>query len=353
MGTAGKHGADLGGVDIEGLHQRGVVLGHHVILGDEYLVGAGLEDIADREAALDALGELLDDLTALADLRHHDALFHTAVGLADDDILADIHHAAGQIAGVGGTEGRIGQALTGASAGGKVLQHGQALTEVGLDGDLDSLTGGVGHQAAHTGQLTDLLHGTTGAGVRHHEDGVVLVHVGGQGVSNVGGGLFPLADHQLVALLVGDEAHVVLILDLHHALFGLVDQLVLGLGHRHIRDGDGDGAAGRVLVAGGLDVVQHLGSDGEAILLDGLVDDLAQQLLAAGLGDLVVKELVGGCTVLVEALDKTQVLGDVAVEDDAAGGGADHMTDLHTVQLLGHADPDGLVDTDDVLVVGH
>ena len=29
------------------------------------------------------------------------------------------------------------------------------------------------------------------------------------------------------------------------------------------------------------------------------------------------------------------------------------MTDLHTVQLLGHADPDGLVDTDDVLVVGH
>ena len=97
----------------------------------------------------------------------------TAVLLPDDDVLRDVHHAAGQVTGVSGTQSGIGQALPGASGGDEVLQHGQALTEVCLDGDLDGLAGGVGHQAAHAGQLADLLHGTTGAGVGHHVDGVV------------------------------------------------------------------------------------------------------------------------------------------------------------------------------------
>ena len=145
VSLAGQHGADLGTMDIEGFQQCGVVLGHHVILRDQHLVGAGLADIVNGETALDTLGELLDDLTALADLGHQNALLHAAVVLADDDVLTDVHHTAGQITGVGGTQCRIGQALTGATAGGEVFQHGQTLTEVGLDGDLDGLTGGVGH----------------------------------------------------------------------------------------------------------------------------------------------------------------------------------------------------------------
>ena len=77
----------------------------------------------------------------------------------------DVDQTAGQITGVGGTKRRIGQALTGAAGGDEVLQNAQAFTEVRLDGDLDGLTGGVRHQAAHTGELTDLVHGATGAGV--------------------------------------------------------------------------------------------------------------------------------------------------------------------------------------------
>ena len=111
--------------------------------------------------------------------------------------------------------------------------------------------------------------------------------------------------------------------------------------HRHIRNGDGDGATGGVLIAGGLDVVQHLGGDGKAILLDGAVHDFAQQLLAAGLGDLIVKELIGGRTVLVEALDKAQILGDVAVEDDPAGSRPHHMAQRLVAQFLLHPHPHG------------
>ena len=201
VGLARKHRADLDGVDVELLHEVGILGGHHVILRNEDLVRAGLHHVVDRIAAVDALGELFDDLAVLADLADRDAAGRAAVVGADDDILADVDHSAGQVTGVCRTKSRIGKALTGASGGGEVFKDGQTFAEVCLDRDLDRLTGGVGHQAAHTGQLTDLLHRTTGAGVRHHEDGVVAVHVLLQGVGDVRGGLFPLLDDGAVALV--------------------------------------------------------------------------------------------------------------------------------------------------------
>ena len=66
-----------------------------------------------------------------------DAVGHAAVLLPDDDVLGDVHHAAGQVTGVCGTQSGIGQALTGATAGDEVLQSGQTLAVVCLDGDLD------------------------------------------------------------------------------------------------------------------------------------------------------------------------------------------------------------------------
>ena len=238
------------------------------------------------------VGELLDHLAVLADLGDLDAVGHMAVLLPDDDILGDVHHAAGQVTGVRGTQSRVGQALPGASGGDEVLQSGQALAVVGLDGDLDGAAGGVGDQAAHTGQLADLLHGAAGAGVRHHEDGVVAVQVLLQGVGDVVGGLLPHLHHLLVALVVGHEAHLVLVLDVQHLLLGGGHQLVLLGRHGHVRDGDRDGRQGGVLVAGGLDGVQHLSGHGEAVLVDGAVHDLAQLLLAAGEGDLIVADML-------------------------------------------------------------
>ena len=87
--------------------QGGVALGHHVILGDQHLAGLGVGDVMHREAASDALGEFLDDLAVFADLGHQNALLHAAVILPDDDILAHVHHAAGQVTGVGGTQSGI------------------------------------------------------------------------------------------------------------------------------------------------------------------------------------------------------------------------------------------------------
>ena len=126
---------------------------------EEHLPGLGIADGLCREAALDTLGELLDNLAVLAELVDIDAVGSTAVRLADDDLLGDIHQTTGQVTRVGGTQSGIGQALTSATGGDEILQNAQAFTVVGLDGDLNGTAGGVGQQAAHAGQLTDLGHG--------------------------------------------------------------------------------------------------------------------------------------------------------------------------------------------------
>jgi hypothetical protein len=64
----------------------------------------------------------------------------------DRTILGHVGQPAGQVSRVGRFQGRIGQPLAGAVGGDEVLQHGQAFTEIGLDGRLDNLTGRLGHQ---------------------------------------------------------------------------------------------------------------------------------------------------------------------------------------------------------------
>ena len=86
-----------------------------------------------------------------------------AIVLADDHVLRHVHQAARQIAGIGRLQRGIRQALAGAVRGDEVLQHVEAFAEVGRDRGFDNLARGLGHQAAHTGKLADLLFGTARA----------------------------------------------------------------------------------------------------------------------------------------------------------------------------------------------
>ena len=93
-----------------------------------------------------------------------------AVVHGDDDVLGHVGQLARQVAGVGRLQGGVGQTLAGTVRGAEVFQHAQAFAEVGLDGRLDDLAGRLGHQAAHAGQLANLLDAAAGAGVGHQED---------------------------------------------------------------------------------------------------------------------------------------------------------------------------------------
>ena len=88
-----------------------------------------------------------------------------------------VHQTAGQITRVSGTQRRVGQTLAGAVGGNEVLQNGQALAKVRLNRTVDDLALRVGHQAAHTGELANLLDVASSTGEGHHVDGVELVEV--------------------------------------------------------------------------------------------------------------------------------------------------------------------------------
>ena len=165
-------------MDAVGLQALGIVSGHHSVVVNEDLAGLRVHNVLHGIATLQAFTEGLDDLTVLHDLRNQDAVVSAAVMLADNDLLGYVHQTAGQITGVSGPQCRIGQTLSGASAGDEVFQYGESFTEVGLNGDLDGAAGGIGHQATHASQLADLRGGTTGAGVCHHPDRVVAVQSG-------------------------------------------------------------------------------------------------------------------------------------------------------------------------------
>src|SRR6202035_2721100 len=193
-------------------HQLGRVVAdlgqHHAVdldvLGDGP-AGAGVLDV--RQLAQVTLGVLLRD-------PHGQRTVGAAVLLTDDHVLRHVHQAPGEVPGVGGTQGGVGQALAGAVGRDEVLDHRQPLAETGLDRPRDGLALGVGDQAAHAGDLPDLHRVTAGAGGDHHPDrvglGEGLLHV----LGHVGGGVRPDLDELLTALLVGDQAAVVLALHL-------------------------------------------------------------------------------------------------------------------------------------------
>ena len=84
------------------------------------------------------------------------------------------------------------------------------------------------------------------------------------------------------------------------------------------------------------------------MLVDGAVYDLAQLLLAAGEGDLVVADVLG-----ITAVHEAQILRNVLVEDDPAGGAGHHAGNAFAVDLQRPAYQNGAVGTDGPVIVGH
>ena len=171
-GVAGHRAADLDLLQAHLLDAAGDVERDQVVLADDHFVGDRVDDVGAADAAADRVGQADFDLLAAVDHALGDALRRAAVVHGDDDVLGHVGQLAGEVAGVGRLQGRVGQALAGAVGRAEVFQHAQALAEVGLDRRLDDLARRLGHQTAHAGQLADLLDAAAGAGVGHEVDRV-------------------------------------------------------------------------------------------------------------------------------------------------------------------------------------
>ena len=264
-------------------------------------------DVLQADPADDAVAQGLDHLARLDDRADVDAVHGAAVVLGDDHVLADVHQAPRQVAGVRRLQRGVGQALAGAVGGDEVLQHGEAFAEVRGDRVLDDLAGRTRHQAAHPGQLADLLLGSAGARVGHDVDRVELVaflvlllHLLEHRVRDLLGDVGPDGDDLVVALAVGDGAVEVLLLDVDHFLLRAGHHLVLHLGDDEVVDADRDAGAGGVAEAQVLDDVEHLDRLLEAEAQVAVLHEVLQALLAQ------------------QAVDVGHALGQVVVQDDAA-----------------------------------
>ena len=124
----------------------------------------------------------------------------------------------------------VDEALAGTVRGDEVLERQQALTEVGLDGQVDRVAGHVGHEASHTGELAQLRLGASGTGVGHHVDGVVIGEALEHGLAELLGAVGPGVDDLDVALRLGQEAVLVVLVDLVDVGLGLGEHLGLAVG---------------------------------------------------------------------------------------------------------------------------
>ena len=192
----------------------------------------------------------------------------------------------------------------------KYSQHVQAFAEVGRDGRFDDFAGRPGHQAAHTGQLADLLFRTARAGVGHDVNrievaagAVVLFHGLEHFFRDALGDLGPDFDDFVVLLAAGDGAFLVLLLHLDDGLLRFVDQAGLLAGDDHVVDADGDSGARGVQEAQRLHLVEHGHGDRQAELQIAILHHLRETLL------------------LEQAVDERHVVGQHVVEDDAPDGG--------------------------------
>src|SRR5262249_6136692 len=157
-----------------------------------------------------------------------------------------------------------GQTLASTVRRDEVLEHGEAFTEVALDRARDDLTTRVGDETAHTGDLTHLHDVSSGARADHHVDRVERrrLHEILHGLRDLVGRVGPDLDLLLTALVVGDDAALVLALDLGGLALELLEQTGLRRRRRDVRDRDRESGARRPLVAEALHAVEAVRDDG-------------------------------------------------------------------------------------------
>ena len=167
----------------------------------------------------------------------------------------------------------------------EVLQHVQTFAEVGGNWRLDDLARGLGHQSAHTGELTNLLLRSASAGVGHNVDRidraslVLLLEYVEHLVGNFFRNARPDFDDLVIALAIGDSSVQVLLLNVDHALLGVFDERVLVIGNDHVIDADRQSSARGVVEAKLLDTVEHLDRRLETEAQVRVIDKLSDSLL--------------------------------------------------------------------------
>ncbi|CCZ94521.1 unknown [Corallococcus sp. CAG:1435] len=287
--AAGKHRSHVQFVDARLDYFLGeVVVYHCVAMADEF-ARLRVDDIVYDVLADDTVFELFDNFVfarTTESLNPH--TLRTAscrtVFFTHDNVLRNVHQTTCKVTGVCRLQSGVRQTFTSAVGGNEVFQHRQTFTEASLNGQFDGTSAGVAHQTTHAAQLTNLVHATTGAGIRHHPDGVVLFHDVFHQVFHFAGNFLPHIDNRLVAFVFRKETFVETVFDVNNTFFRFVQNSLFFRGNVHVEHACGKSADGAVLVAQSLYVVQHCRSGRRATQLEAFFHDLRKLFLAHQVG---------------------------------------------------------------------
>ena len=257
-----------------------------------------------------ACGVRLDD-------RHRESTLGATVVFANDDVLRHVHQTTREVAGVGGTQRRVREALASTVGGDEVLENRQALAVVRLDRARNDLALRVRHESTHTGDLTHLHPVTASTRADHRLHGVVLR----EGLAHLDvhlvGGTRPDLDELLATLRVGDQTVVVLVLHLRGLRLVAVEDLLLVRGSHHVADGDRHARTGRPVEAGGLERIERRRDLHLLVALRERVDDVGKNLLV----DVAVHVREGdGKQAVEDGATKRRLQHDHVAELPALGG---------------------------------
>ena len=305
---AGQHRSDQDLLDTRIVDALDLILVEFRAGFDQHVVGDRVANVFQCYAAENALADQLDDLAPLDQRACLDSVRRPAVELANNHVLGDVDEAPGQVARIRSLERRVRQALARTVGRNEILKHRETLAEVRGNWRLDDFTRWLGHQTPHPGQLTHLLSGTSGPRVGHHVDGIearnrlfdsffIADHLGTEPLQHLArnflGCIRPDVDHLVVALAVGDQALLVLLLDQPNLLVRGINELLLVLRNLHVVDADRDSRFGGVLVTQSAKAVSQNHRRLVAQSPVCLIDEFTQRLLVHHLIDQFEGNLIG------------------------------------------------------------
>ena len=228
---------------------------------NQYFVGARTQQIRGNHTTQHTLAQGLNHVAAFNQRSHDQAFFGAAIDLGNHQILCHIDQATGQVTRVSRLQRGISQTLTSTVSRDEVLQNIQTFAEVRSNRGLDDRAIGLGHQASHTGKLTNLGSRASSAGVSHHVDGVkrlllnhfafcISHHFGAEhihhGLGHLLVGTRPDIHNLVVALTVGHQTRGILVLDFLNFTLRTFQNLALLFRHNHVVGSDRSTCAGSV-----------------------------------------------------------------------------------------------------------
>ena len=305
LALAGKNGADPDRFHVGLLDALGSALVDHGPGLDDGFAGHRIPDRLGGDAPQDAIAQGGGGLPAFEHILGHEAAVGAAILLDDDAVLGHVDEAAGEIARIRGLERRVGEALARAMRRVEVLEHGEPLLEVRDDRRLDDLARGLGHQAAHPGELLHLRLRATGAGIGHDADRVELLHPLPHGRRHLFSALRPSVDHLVVSLALRDQAVRVLALALPNQLVGLGNVPGLLTRHHHVVLADGDASQRGVTKP----EVHHLVGEDHRLLLPAVAVDVIENGGELALGERFVDRIERDVGVFRQRLGEDQAPG--------------------------------------------